>query len=153
MAGRYVLPLSLSLFLQRFIQGRIMIPPGPEAQATAGPRYIYLQYWATCSFVWYKKSGLILSSFWVLGWAKTTTQTYHTVDWGGEPPFPNHIDAFGVTIHRSDREAFGLSASAPRNLSYPNSRPPNRAFWIHACPRPLPVSFANFITLPAPLWA
>jgi len=27
-------------------QGRIMVPPGPEAQATAGSSYVYLQYWA-----------------------------------------------------------------------------------------------------------
>jgi len=25
-------------------QGRIMLRPGPEAQATAGPSYMYLQY-------------------------------------------------------------------------------------------------------------
>ena len=46
-----------SLLLQDFLsadpvaliyrsQGRIIVPPGPEAQATAGPSYIYLQYWA-----------------------------------------------------------------------------------------------------------
>jgi len=26
------------------VQGRIMVPTGPEAQATAGPSYIYLPY-------------------------------------------------------------------------------------------------------------
>jgi len=29
-----------------YVQGRIMVSPGPEAQATAGPSYTYLPYWA-----------------------------------------------------------------------------------------------------------
>ena len=34
------------------------------------------------------------------------------VDWEGEPPFPTPVDAFGVTVHRSDGEAFGRPLSA-----------------------------------------
>jgi len=72
---------------------------------------------------------------------------------GRGTPFPTRSTTSTSRFGTSDLNAFKLSASAlcartaPRNLCHPNPA----QLCLVCVPNPLPVSFTNFITLPAPI--